>query len=158
MAVDAFFLVPRPGIEHVPVGQHRAPLVGDIKKISVAFEALFIFKRCICSFAVFRVVVLIRNKVHKNVFDAVQRFGIEEVGGVLGGGQMTIHAIGDESVGVVGMGGGAPSLHGELDLVAGAAKTRCGCPHHRVVSDAEEREGEYDPDGDQNGCLEVLFH
>jgi hypothetical protein len=124
----------------------------------VTLEALFVFKRCIGFFAVFRVVVLIRNKVHKNVFDAVQRLGKEEVGGVLGGGQMTIHAIGDESVGVVGMGGGAPSLYSEPNLVAGAAKTRRGCPYHRVVSDAEEREAEYDPDGNQNGCLEVAFH
>jgi hypothetical protein len=56
------------------------------------------------------------------------------------------------------MGGGAPGLHSELNLVAGAAKARCGGPHHRVVGDAEEREGDDDPDGNQESCLEILFH
>jgi hypothetical protein len=87
------------------VGQHGPPFVRDIKNISVAFLALIVFEGGIGLLAVLFVIIFIQNEdVYKQIFDAVPRFGVKEVKCVMGGGKMTVHTVGYESLGVIGMG------------------------------------------------------
>jgi hypothetical protein len=87
------------------VGQHGPPFVRDIKDISVAFLALIVFEGGIGLLAVLFVIILIQNKdVHEKVFDAVPCLGVKEVKSVVGGREVTVHAVGHKSLRIIGMG------------------------------------------------------
>ena len=124
MAVHTFFFIARSRIDDCSMGQHGAAFVRNIQQISVALHALLIFKRSIGCLAIFLPIIFALHKVNDDVLNAVERLLIEKIKGIVGGGQMAIHAVGNKSLGVVDVGGGFPGIVCGLDLVAGRAKFR----------------------------------
>ena len=111
MAIHTSFFITRPGIDNRSVGQHGAPFVRNIKDISMAFLALIVLKSGICLLTIFLMIVFVQqNDMGKEVFDAVPCLGIEEVKGVMRGGEMTIHTVCHKSLGIIGMGRGFPGI------------------------------------------------
>jgi hypothetical protein len=87
------------------MGQHGPSFVWNMEDISMAFLALVILKGGIGLLTIFFVVIFIQNKdMHEQIFDAVRRFGVEEVNGVVGGGEMTIHTVCHKPLGVIDVG------------------------------------------------------
>jgi len=158
MTIHALLFIAGPGIHDRPVRQHGAPIVGNIKKIAMAFLALDVFKRRIGGPAVLVMIIFILNKMDKNIFDAVPGLGIKEIKRVVRCRQMTVHAVGHKSLGVIDMTGGLPSIVGKLNFMAGGTKLGgCG-PHHRIVGQAEKRKTDHDADGDKDSRNDHLFH
>lgn len=142
MAIHAFLLIAGTGIQDGPVCQHSPPFIRDVEDISVTFLALIVFKGSVSLLAIFFVIVLIQNKeVHKHIFDAVCSFGIKKVKGVMGSGEMAIHTVCHESLGVICVSRGFPGVVGELNLMAHGAKLRGGGAHHGVIGDTEDGKG-----------------
>lgn len=129
------------------MGQHGAPLIRDVENIPVAFLALLIFKRGIGGLARLVMVIFIHGEMDDDVFDAMGRFCIEEIEGVMGGREMAVHAISHKPLGIVYMGRGLPGIVGKLYFMAGGAELRRGCPHHGVVGNTEYGEGNEKPQG-----------
>jgi hypothetical protein len=86
------------------MGQHRSTFVRDIEKVAVAFLTLFVFKGCIRLIAILLMVVSVLGKMNDNVFNAMESLGVEEVKRIVGGRQVTIHAVGYKTLGIVDMG------------------------------------------------------
>jgi hypothetical protein len=84
----------------------------------MALLALFVFERGVCFLAIFFVVIVVQGKkVDEDVFDAVGRFGVKKIDGVMRSRQMAIHAVCDEPLSVVYVGGRFPGIVGKLNLV-----------------------------------------
>ncbi len=156
MAIHASFLIPRPGVNQITMGQHRAPFIGNVKEIPVALLALCILERGISDTALLFVVKLAAREMDDNVLDAVRRLGIKEIEGVMGCGQVAVHAIGHKPVGIVRMGGGLPGVVGKLDFVAGCTKLGSGGPNHGEITYAEKRKSDGNANGNINGRLNNL--
>ena len=124
VAVHTFFFIARSRVDNGSMGQHGAAFVRNIQQISVALHALLIFKRGISCLAVFFSIIFALHKMNDDVFNTVECLLVEKIKGVMGGGKMAIHAVGNKSLGVIDVGGGFPGIVGSLDLVAGCAKFR----------------------------------
>jgi hypothetical protein len=103
MTIDTFFLISRFGIQHRTVGQHGTALIWHVEQIAVAFLALPVIKSGIGIIARFFPVVFTRKEMYRHVLDAMVSLCKEKVEGVLGGWQVAIHAIDDNTGGIVGM-------------------------------------------------------
>jgi hypothetical protein len=79
MAIDAFFFITRTGVNHRPVGQHGAALVGHVQQVAVAFLALVVVESGIGRFPGLLSVVFTLYEMNRHVFDAVVGFGKEKV-------------------------------------------------------------------------------
>jgi hypothetical protein len=86
------------------MGQHRPTFVRNIEKVAVAFLTLFVFKGCIRLIAILLMVVSLLGKMNDNVFNAMESFGVEKVKRVVWSRQVTVHAVGYKTLGVVDMG------------------------------------------------------
>jgi len=108
MAIDTFLFIPRSRIQDRAVGEHGASLVGDVEDVSMTFLALFVFYASVCPPAIFFAVICLAAVLEMNddILEAVQCLGIEKIEGVLGGRQVTVHAVGDHSLAIVDVGGG----------------------------------------------------
>jgi hypothetical protein len=104
VTVHTPFLVAGSGIDHVTVSQHSAALVRDVEKITVAFLTLLVFERGVSFLPLLLVIILLLKKVDENVLGAVKGLGVEELNGILGSWQMTVHAVGHETLLVVHVG------------------------------------------------------
>ena len=114
------------------MGQHGAAFVRHGQQVAMTLLAFGIVERRVGGLPVFLAVVCFDGKMLDHVFDTVKRFGEKEVKCFVGCGQVAIHAVGDESLGVVHMGGCTPGNHRGLDLMAGRTELGGGSPHHRV--------------------------
>lgn len=88
----------------------------------MTFLTLGIIKGGVGSFAIFLPIVSIEGKVFDNVFYTVKGLGKEEIESFMGGGEMAIHAVGYEPLGIVHMGGRSPGDHCRFDFVASGAE------------------------------------
>jgi hypothetical protein len=140
MAIHTPFLVSRPGIDHITVGQHGAALVRDVEKIAVAFLTLLVFERGVSFLPLLFVVILFQEEMHYHVFGAVKGLGVEKINGVLGSRQMAVHAVCHETLLVVRMTGSLPGIVGKLDFMAAGTELGRRCAGHGVVREAEKRE------------------
>jgi hypothetical protein len=156
MAIHAFFFISGPGIDHGSMGQHGATFIRNVQNTSMAFLALFIFKRVVGRLAIFFVIIIVLGKVDDNIFDPVKGFGIEEINGVAGRWQMAVHTVRHESLGIIYVSGCLPGVVGKLNLVAGGAKTGRGSTHHGVVGYTENRKSHNDADKDVYRRLDHL--
>lgn len=104
MAVHALLLVTWSGVDYRPMGQHRPTFVRNIEKVAVAFLTLFVFKGCIRLIAILLMIVSLLGEMNDNVFNAMESLGVEEVKRIVGGRQVTVHAVGYKTLGVVDMG------------------------------------------------------
>jgi hypothetical protein len=86
------------------MGQHRSTFVRNIEKIAVAFLTLFVLKRSIGLIAILVMVVSVLGKMNNNVFNAMESLGVKEVKRIVGCWQMTVHAVGYKTLGIVDMG------------------------------------------------------
>ena len=145
MTVHTSFLIPGPCIDHRSMGQHGTSLIRDVENIAVTLLALFIFKGGVCGLARLVMIIFIHGEMDDDVFDAVECFCIEKIKGVMGGGQVAVHAVRHKALGIVYVGRCLPGVVGKLDFVAGCAEFRGGCAHHGVVGDTEYREGDNEP-------------
>jgi hypothetical protein len=144
MAIHAFFFISGPGIDHGSMGQHGATFIRNVQNTSMAFLALFIFKRVVGRLAIFFVIILVLGKVDDNIFDPVK------------GWQMAVHTVRHESLGIVYVGGCLPGIVGKLDLVARGAKPGRGSTHHGIVGYTENRKSHNDADKDVYRRLDHL--
>lgn len=80
------------------------------------------------------------------VFNAMQGFLVKKVYGILGGRQVTIHAVRDKTLGIVHMSGSFPGVVGELNFVAQYAKLGGGGTNHCIIGHTENREGDENTD------------
>jgi hypothetical protein len=78
-----------------------------------------------------------------HVLGAVIGFGKEEVKSLVRSRQVTVHAVGHESLGIVDMGRGSPGTNCRFDFMACGTKIGCRGPHHGIVSHAEQRKSDY---------------
>jgi hypothetical protein len=104
MAVHTLLLVTWSGVDYRPMGQHRATFVRNIEKVAVAFLTLFVFKRSIGLIAILVMIVSLLGKMNNNVFNAMESLGVEEVKRIVGCWQVTVHAVGYKTLGIVDMG------------------------------------------------------
>jgi hypothetical protein len=156
VAIHATLFIAWPGINDRSVGEHGTSLVWDIKDVSMAFLALFIFKRGIGSLAVLFMIIGFLGKMNDDIPDAMHGLGIEEVVGIMGGRQMAVHAVGHESLGVIHMGGGCPCVVGKPDFMAPCAELGCRGAYHGVIGYAENGKGDDNSKGDKNCRLDKL--
>jgi hypothetical protein len=140
------------------MGQHRSTFVRNIEKVAVAFLTLFVLKRRIGFIAILLMIVSVLGEMNDNVFNAMERLGVEEVQRIVRGRQVTVRAVGYKTLGVVDVGGGLPCVVGILDLMAPRAKLRRACAHHCVVTEAEKGESDEEPYGDEDGRFDQFFH
>jgi hypothetical protein len=158
VAIDAFFLITRSGIDYGSVSQHRPAFVWNIQDIPVTFLALFVLKRSIGSCAIFFMIIFVLNKMDDDIFDPMHGLGIEKIDGVMRGGKMTIHAIGHKPLGIIYMRGGFPGIVSEMNFVAGGTELRRRRAHHGVIADTKERKCNEDAKNNQEGSNDVFFH
>ena len=86
MAIQTSFLVPRPCVQDSATRQHGASFVWDVVDIAVTFLTLGVFNLLIRLLPILFRVVFILRKVDDDIFNAVERFCVEKVEGVGGGG------------------------------------------------------------------------
>jgi len=158
MTIYAFLFVTWPSIDHVTVSKHSATFVWNVEEIAVTFLTLVILERGIGLLPLFFVVILALKKMDEDVLGTMKSFGIEKVKGVVGSGQMAIHAVGHKALFVVHMSGGLPGVVGKLDLMAGGTELGRGCADHGVVGEAEQWKSDNYTNDDKNGRLDELFH
>jgi hypothetical protein len=103
-------------------------------------------------------IVAFLYKMNDDVFDAVECLCVEKVKGVVRGRQMTIHAIGHESLGVVHVGGRLPGIVSKLDFVTACTKGGCGCPDHGVIGQAEKGKGDNQTEDNENSWFDEFLH
>ena len=137
MTIYAFLLVTWPSVDHVTVSKHSATFVWNVEEIAMAFLTLVILERGIGLLPLFFVVILALEKMDEDVLGTVKSLGIEKVNGVVGSGQMAIHAVGHKALFVVHMSGCLPGVVGKLNLVAGGTKLGRGCADHGVVGETK---------------------
>ena len=118
----------------------------------MTFLALFIFKGRIGFLALEFMIVLthVLGKMDENVFNPMSGLGKKEVECVVGCGEMTVHAVGYKSLGIICMRGGFPGVEGKLNFVTGGAELRRGSADHRVIGYTEKRKGDQNADGNQD--------
>ena len=158
VAIHTSLFVTRPGIDYITVGEHGAALIGDMKQIAVALLALVVLEGGICLLPIPLMVIGVLGKVNDYVLDAVEGLGVEEINGVLGSGQMTVHAVRHKTLLVIYMAGGFPTIIGKPDFMAGGTKLGCCGADHGVIGETEEGKGDYDPKANEDGWLDKPFH
>jgi hypothetical protein len=104
VAVHAFLLVTRTGIQDGSVGQHGATFIGYIEDISMTFLALLILEGGIGLLAILLVVVFLLDKVGDDILYAVECLGIKEIKGVVGGREVAVHTVCHKALGIIDMG------------------------------------------------------
>jgi hypothetical protein len=70
----------------------------------MAFLALVIGEGGVRFLPLFVVIILFLEEMDENIFGAVKGLGVEELKGVMRGGQMAVHAVGHETLRVVHVG------------------------------------------------------
>ena len=160
VAVRATLLIAGPGIQHLAMGQHAALLVRQIQQVAVALQALVVFDVPGGLGPAFRVIVvgLVLDEMGHDILEAVQRLGEEKVKGIVGRGQVAVHAVGHHAPGIVGVRGRAPGIVGVLYLVAGSTKKRCRGPYHGIIGETEKREGYCYSEANEQKWLSDPFH
>jgi hypothetical protein len=158
MAVHTLLFITGSGINYRSMSQHGSTFVRNIEKVAVAFLTLFVPKGSIGFIAILVMIVSLLGKMNDNVFNAMESLGVEEVKRIVGGRQVTVHAVGYKTLGVVDVGGGLPCVIGILDLMAPRTELRRGRTYHGVVTEAEKGEGYKKPYGDEDGRFDQLFH
>ena len=158
MAVHAFFFVARTGIDHRPVCQHGTSLARHGEQISMALLALGVVKGVVGRLPVFFAIVFFYQEMLNHVLGAVIGFGKEEVESLVRSRQVTIHAVGHESLSIVDMGGGSPGNHCRFDLMARGTKIGSGGAHHGIVGHAEQRKSDDNTQENESHPYEVFFH
>ena len=101
MAINATFFITRAGIYHIPMSQHGTPFVWYVKKVSMAFQALFIFEGSVGPSPGFLVVVLPSKEMHYDILNSVGCLCVEKIKRIMGRGQMAIHAVGYKTLPIV---------------------------------------------------------
>ncbi len=119
MKIHTPFLISPPRVDHITMGQHGPPLIGNIEKIPMALLALLVLERGIGNAPLLLVVICPAHKMDDNVLYAMCRLCIEKIEHICRGRQVTIHAISHKSLSVVGMGGGLPGVVDKLNFMAG---------------------------------------
>ena len=91
-----------------------------MQNVPVAFPALIVLERRVRDPALFFVVVVgfVLCKMDEDILDAVGGFGVKKVEGVMGRGQMAVHAVRHKPLGIVHMGRGFPGVVGKLNFMA----------------------------------------
>jgi hypothetical protein len=151
MAVYTPLLIPLTRIEHRPVSQHSASFIGDVEDITMAFKTLRILEGFIGLLAVFSVIVLVLHKVYDHILYPMEGFGIKKLKGIVGGRQMTIHAVGHKPLFIVGMGGRLPGVVGKLYFMTARAELGRGRTDHGVIGEAEKGKRDKNAQGYQDG-------
>jgi hypothetical protein len=157
MTVNALLLIARSCVDHGAMSKHCPSFVGYVKNVPVAFLTLLILKRGISSLSVLFVIVSIQEKVNQDILGAMERLGVEEIKGFVGGRKMTVHAVGYEPLRIVNMGRGFPRVVGKLNLMTGGAELGRRSANHGVVREAEQRKGQEDTESNENSRLEESF-
>jgi hypothetical protein len=140
MAVHATFFISGTRVNNIPMRQHGAALIRYIEYVAVAFLALLIFEGGIGRLAIIGIHVRFAGeKVYEEILYAMECLGVEKIDCIVGGRQVTVHAVRNKSLAVVDMRRGFPGVVGELDLMAGGAELRCRSSHHGIVGHAEKR-------------------
>ena len=158
VTIHASFLIPRPGVNDRAVSQHSPPFIGKVENVAMTFFALFVLETGIGLLPGLFMVVFSPRKVDDDILDAMGRLGVKKIESIMGSGKMAVHAVRDETLGVIDMGGGLPGVIGKLDFVAGGTEPGGGGADHGKVGHAEQREGNNNADGDENNPLDVSFH
>jgi hypothetical protein len=158
MAVHTLFGITWASINDRPMCQHGPPFLGNVQQIPVALLALLVLERGIGLLAVFFMIVSVLRKMNGDVFEAMPGLRVEEIECVVRGWQVTIHAVGHKTLGIVHMARGLPGVVGETDLMAPRTKLRCGCADHGVVGEAEKGKGNYQTDGYEDGRFYQFLH
>ncbi len=160
MAINTFFFIARPGIYYRSVGKHGTPLVWNKENVAVTLPTLFVFERSIRFLALQRVVVGIRVlcEMDEDIFYSMGCFRVEKIYGIVGGRQMTVHAISDKPLGVVGVSRCFPGIISKLNLMAGGAELGRRCPDHGVIAKAEKRKRDNQSDTDKDSGNDIFFH
>ena len=72
----------------------------------MAFQALLIFKRSIGLLSIFFVIIFAfgLGKMNDHIFKTMQGLGIKKIKGILGGGKMAIHTVGDKPLRIIDVG------------------------------------------------------
>lgn len=157
MAVDAFFFISGPWIEHGFVRQHGPAFVGNMQNIPMAFLTLVVFERGVGRVSRLFPVIFVPEEMDKNILDPVSGFGIEEIERAVGGRQMAVHAVGNKPLGVVGVSRCFPRVEGELDFMARRAKPGGRRSNHGVICDGKNRKGDENTDHDQRSAKEKFL-
>jgi hypothetical protein len=140
------------------VGQHGATLVGNVEKIAMALLTLVILERGIGLLSLFLVIVLFLKEVDEHIFCPVPGLRIKKVKGIVWRWKVAVHAVGHKSLGIIYMRRCLPGIVGELNFMAGGTELRCGSTDHGVVSKAKKGKGNDDPNDNENGGFDKLFH
>jgi len=133
MAIHAPFLISPPRVDHIKIGQHGPPLIGNIEKIPVALLALLVLERGIGNAPLLLVVIFSAHKMNNDVLYAMGGLCIEKIERICRRRQVAIHAIGHKSLGIVGMGGGLPGVVGKLNFMAGRTELGGGVEVRTMV-------------------------
>ena len=160
VAIDTFLFITGSGVEYRPMGEHCPPLIRNMQNISMALLTLLVGKRRIGLLALVLMIVLghVLGKMNKNIFYTVKGFCIKKIECIVRRRKVTVHTVGDESLGIVHMGGCLPCIVSELNFMAGSTKLRRRCPNHGVVPDTEQRESDDDSHNNEYAAIEVFFH
>ena len=158
MAVHALFFVARTSIDHRTVCQHGTALVRHGQQISMALLALGVIKGVVGSLPVFLTIVFFYYEMLNDVLDTMIGFGKEEVECLVRSRQVTVHAVGHESLGIVDMGGRSPGNHRRLDLMAHGAKFRSGGAYHGIIGHAEQGKRDENADANKDRANQILLH
>lgn len=142
------------------MGQHGTPFVRNVKDVAVTFQALLVFERSVGMFPLDLMIVRFRSlhEMDEDILDAVGRFGIEKIDGIVGGGEVTIHTIRHEPLGVIDMGGRPPGVVCELDFMTRCTKLGCRGPNHRIIRQTEKGKSDKDSHDDENSARDPFFH
>jgi len=117
----------------------------------MAFLALLILERGIGNSTLLLMVIFAACKMDDDILYAMGCFYIEKIKGILGCWEVTIHAIGYKSLGIIGMGGCLPRVVGKLNFVARSTKMGGRGPLHSEICNTEKGKGNNNADGDING-------
>jgi hypothetical protein len=104
MAVYTLLLETGSGVNHRPMSQHSSPPIRNIEKVPMAFLALLVLKGSIGLIAILLMIVSLLSKMDDYVFNAMDCLGVEKVEGIVRGWQVTVHAVGYKTLGIVHMG------------------------------------------------------
>ena len=129
--------------------QHGTPFIGNIQNVPMALLTLLVLKGCIRRLPILLPIIRLPREVNHDILDAMGRLGKKEIEGIMGSGEMAVHAVGDKALGIVDMGGHFPCLISRFNLVAGGAESGCRSPDHGIIGDAEQGEGDDDSDADE---------
>jgi hypothetical protein len=146
VTVQTFFFIPGPWIENRAMRQHGSPFIGQIEEIAMAFPALGILNGGVRLFTTLDPIIGLRPffEMDENVLQPMQCLGIEKIEGIMGRGQVAVHAISHKPLSIIHMRGSLPGIVSRLDFVTGGTKPGRGRADHGVIGETEERKGDED--------------